>query len=201
MGEDSWFSGCIWGCSSVPVIIVMMVVQSLFQNSKRGPLWSLKSHQKVLRAERKGESLDDFKAAFASEDIAEIAICCVYQVLSVSAFGRPLPPHRDDSLINVFGWGSMMDPDMVLKAIAEKCWITLGEMNDAGDTPRTVERLVFLTSRAIEERNRQDAAGSLLRPIEGVSASSELLRPAQAGGSEHDETLLRSINAPDETCG
>src|ERR1051325_2604323 len=115
MGEESWFWGCIWGCSSVPVIIVMMVVQSLFQNSKRGAVWSLKSHQKALRVERKGESLDDFKATFAAEDIPEIAVPAVYQVLSVSAFGHPLPPHREDSLIRVYGWGSMMDPDMVLK--------------------------------------------------------------------------------------
>src|SRR6266567_553845 len=143
MNEDTWFSGCIWGCASLPVAIVIIVVQSLFQNSKRGLYGALRSHQRGLRAERENETLEVFKDSFAADDVPEIAIRAVYQVLSVSAVGLPLPPHRDDSLIHVYGWGSMMDPDMVLKVIADKCWITLGGLNDAGDTPRTVLGLVL----------------------------------------------------------
>src|SRR5258706_5000696 len=189
MNEDTWFSGCIWGCASLPFAIVIMVVQSLFQNSKRGPYSALRSNQRRLGAERKDETLEVFKESFAADDVPEIAIRAVYQVLSVSAFGQPLPPHRDDSLIHVYGWGSMMDPDMVLKAIAGKCWITLGGLNDAGDTPRTVQGLGFLASRAIEQQNRQAAAGSLLRAADPILDESSLLRPATGFEPDHDQHL------------
>src|SRR5437763_11164026 len=101
--------GCIWGlwgCLSFPIAIVLIVIQSLFQNNRRGLHRALKLEQRGLRHERQGESFADFKAAFAGEDVSDSAIASVYQVLSMSAPGGPLPPRRGDSLIHAYGWGS-----------------------------------------------------------------------------------------------
>ncbi|SRR5258708_21132272 len=183
---------CILAFISVPVMILILVIVSVLEpNKKSSSFRILKEYQERLRTERQTESIADFEASFADSNVPQKVLRAVHRVVGGSAIEGVLPPHRNDSLIQEYGWYWQIDEEPLLRQVAQWCGVGLDRLNNSGDTPRSVAGLVFLASRAIENQANDTASSSLLRASDPDQLEPALLRPAKSADPNQDQLLLR----------
>jgi hypothetical protein len=166
----------------------------------RQTIWeSVRARQmRQLRRTRPGETVEHFLRFFTGQEVPERIARTIHSFLAYNVAKIPdFPVRPADSLAEIYGIGRPGGMPMAdaLHDMASRCGLQV-EADSLEKLPATVHDLVILMTALYRERERNRAAGTLLRPSDAPTET--LLRPAQGPGETDAQQLLRPAGMENE---